>query len=108
MREQVLVVSESGDQVTTLYDDHLPDLGRTLEIKRASYVEYEQVPGSGGWDVEIALGKFAGLIVLNPNEAILAGEAENRARNGAYRGFKTRQEALEVEVAFLNKHVLGA
>ena len=73
--------------VTTLYSDDGPDLG-PQEIQRASHVE----PGKdGGWDVVLTdhprNGKWKGHVVA--------------------RGVKRRQDALRLEIDFINEHCLG-
>lgn len=107
--EKLFVIDEQGD-LTTLYADDLPDLG-PIKVTRASNVEYELVPGSGGWDVQLTdetfNGPYAGQVVLNKDQTVLPERAAELAQKGLYRGFKTRAEALATEVAFLQQNTLG-
>lgn len=85
-KEHLIVIDEDGN-IQTLYDDCLHDLGVPLNVGRASNVE----PGENGWDV-----------VLTDDE-----------RNGAFkgyvvgRGYTRREDALDAEVAFINKNILA-
>jgi len=112
MREQVIVVDENADTLTALYDDKLAGLGEVLEVNRASNVEWGLVPGSKGWDVrltyDLRLGYLKGRVVLNEHKAVELDVARRLAATGKYHGFKSRVEALAVEVQFLNRHVLRA
>ena len=105
--EKLIVYDPETDKITTLHADDLPDLGKVEKIKRASNVEWEIVPGSGGWDVQLTdepfNGPFRGTIIVSD---ILAMSPEAALSLG-YKGFKMRAEALQAEVAFLQRNVLG-
>jgi hypothetical protein len=87
VKDQVFDIGPDGT-VTTLYDDSQVELGE-LKVTRASEVEF--APDGSGWYVKLSCSPL------------------NREHAGKMigTGFKTRQEALDYEVAFLNKYVLG-
>lgn len=111
MKEQIIIIDESGDNLVTLAADDLPDFGPVQAQPRASNVEWELVEGSGGWDViltrEAFNGPYAGHVVLDPHNAVTLDRATQLRTNGQYAGFKKRADALACEVAFLNAYVLG-
>jgi hypothetical protein len=86
MKEQVFDIGPDGT-ITTLYDDSLVDLGAEIKVCRASEVEY----APDGWYVKLT---------DSPLNKQHAGKLIGR-------GFKTRQEALDYEVAWLNRNVLS-
>jgi hypothetical protein len=81
-----------------------------LEVTRASNVEYGITPGVRGWEVQLSddprLGSRHGLMVIDEHTAIPKSLVQVWAKLGRYNGFKTRAEALAVEVRWLNQNVL--
>jgi hypothetical protein len=83
---EVFVCDVDGT-VTTLYSDELIDLG-ALEISRASNVEPNP---NGTWYVELTNNPLNG----------------NHAGKRIGDGFKTREEAIQFEVNWINKNILA-
>jgi hypothetical protein len=85
-KPEVYSIDENGD-ILTLYSDDLVALG-AMKITRASNVEPDE---SGKWSVQLsddpALGEHKGVTIGS--------------------GFTTRAEALDFEVAWINKNILG-
>lgn len=84
--EKVFLIEDDG-RIVTLYDDAFAELG-AHKVCRASSVEFNNVDQQ--WHVELSdcqpRAGFAGLEIGN--------------------GFKTRQEALDAEVKFIQETIL--
>lgn len=81
-----LIVIRPDGSVESLYDDCLHALGRVHGTARASHVE----PGENGWDV---------VLTDDPRNGKWRGHVVGR-------GYLTRKEALDAEVAFINANIL--
>lgn len=110
----IKMVKFNGRTVTTLHDDRLAGMmtkAGAVKIERASNVEFALVDQMTQWDVVLSdhelNGAFKGMVVLSDSEAIERWRAKELAVAGQYRGFPTRREALDVEVAFLNNLMKG-
>ena len=96
--ERVFVISADGDSVMTIHNDVLPDFGILGSAPRASEVEF--MPGTG-WVIKLTEhannGQYRGKYV-----------SDGAVTSDIPAGFVTREEALCIEVAFLNNKVLSA
>lgn len=82
---KILKIGPDGN-IQCLYDDSLLKLGKVKDVARASYIEPNL---AGGWNVT------------------LTKDPRNGEFKGAFLGtFKTRKEALEAEVSFINANIL--
>lgn len=80
--EIIIDISSTG-QMTSLYNDLFLGLGE-MNVNRASNVEFD--PGIQRWTVEMFTGPYANACMMQT--------------------FKTRQEALDVEIDVLNQWIL--
>jgi hypothetical protein len=87
MKDKLLVIGKTG-VIRTLYSDDLRKLGGTMQIGRASVIEPNE---KGLWSVVLT----------------------DHPLNGQYKGqvvavdLESREEALKIEVDYINTHILG-